>query len=179
MSPPPTPADRQHRAMGESLPGQPRYAVEEEAPREGMPGGGHGVGTGLGASGVPLQRAGRVQRRQVTRPAADRLERLAAQANPTPGEDIPGAWSLRQPRSQTEHRRPLPASRRSGLWGLQQVSRTGPRSPGCEVYGPPEHIDPDPRPIRIPGQEAGVSWPPPPPAPRGLSPFFSSSKWGL
>lgn len=48
-------------------------------------------------AGVGLQKAGRVQRRRVTRLAADRLELLAAQANSTLGEDIPGAWFLHRP----------------------------------------------------------------------------------
>lgn len=52
----------------------------------------------LGVSGIGLQRAETGQRRRVTRPAADRLEYLATQANPTLGGYIPGAWSLHRPR---------------------------------------------------------------------------------
>lgn len=117
--PPPPQADGHPRAAGDGPPGSPRDWNEEEAPRGGHAWRGSRRGNGLGAAGVSLQRAGRVQRRRVTRQAADRLEHLAAQANPTPGEDIPGGWSLRQLRGQAEP----PSSGHSGLWGLWQVSR--------------------------------------------------------
>lgn len=169
--PPPPQADGHPRAAGDGPPGSPRDRNEEEAPRGGHAWRGSRRGNGLGAAGVSLQRAGRVQRRRVTRQAADRLEHLAAQANPTPGEDIPGGWSLRQLRGQAEPPLLRPQRPLGPLAGQQTPGA------GVQAARPTEHIAPVPGPIRGPGREAGVGWPPPDLA--GLASFCSPAKWEL
>lgn len=87
----------------------------------------------VGAMGFGLQRAGRSQRLRVIRLAADWLEHLAAQTNPTLEEYLPPVFSLHGP---VVRRNPPPAATATFM------ALTGEQELGSAVQASRSHLPP-------------------------------------
>lgn len=137
----------------ESRPEVPAMWMRRKHPGDSMSGGGQGVGTGWAPWASGCRGQGGVRCSGVTCPAANWLEQLAAQANPTLEEYIPGVWSLHGP---VVRRNPPPLATATFM-ALAGEQEPGPAVQASRPLLPPGHIAPQGTMARKTGLPSGLA----------------------